>query len=204
MASKRIGIVFGSTRTPRIGPHIADYLMDALKPLAGRTSVTIETIDIAEFALPVFDEPNLPLLAPAADPTPFYTHEHTRKWSAAISQFDAFIFLTPQYNAGIPGSLKNAIDFLFQEWTGKPAAIVSYGSTAGERSAAHLRDVLMNGIYMRPIETAIGLQTGIKSLDTVINTGAFDPQDVERWQASGFVNLVEVMLNQLVEALNSK
>ncbi|KAJ2978546.1 hypothetical protein NQ176_g3760 [Zarea fungicola] len=202
MAPKKLAIVIGSTRTPRIGPHIAEYLANALKALAG--AVTIDIIDIADFALPVFDEPNLPLLAPAGDPTPFYAHSHTRKWSAAIRPFDAFIFVTPEYNAGIPGALKNAIDFLFQEWTGKPAAIVSYGSTAGKKSAAHLRDVLLHGVYMKPVETMIGLQTGITSLDTVMKTGTFDPQDVERWQEAGFLGQVETMFNQLVSAVNSQ
>jgi NAD(P)H-dependent FMN reductase len=59
-----------------------------------------------------------------------------------INSFDAFIFVTAEYNHGIPGALKNAIDFLFKEWNNKVAGFVSYGSVGGVRAVEQLRLVM--------------------------------------------------------------
>src|SRR5690242_20759724 len=45
-----------------------------------------------------------------------------------------FIFVTPEYNHGVPGAFKNAFDSLGHEWVGKPVAFVSHGSVCGVRS----------------------------------------------------------------------
>jgi NAD(P)H-dependent FMN reductase len=50
--------------------------------------------------------------------------------------------VTAEYNHGIPGALKNAIDFLFKEWNNKVAGFVSYGSAGGVRAVEQLRLVL--------------------------------------------------------------
>ena len=50
--------------------------------------------------------------------------------------------MTPEYNHGIPGALKNAIDFLYREWNNKAAGFVSYGGVGGIRSVEHLRLVM--------------------------------------------------------------
>src|SRR3712207_946626 len=71
-----------------------------------------------------------------------YSKVHTKAWSVKINSFDAFIFVTPEYNHGIPGALKNAIDFLYREWNNKAAGFVSYGSAGGLRSVEQLRLVM--------------------------------------------------------------
>ena len=71
-----------------------------------------------------------------------YSKPHTKTWSAKISSFDGFVFVTPEYNHGIPGALKNAIDFLFREWNNKAAGFVSYGSAGGARAVKQLRLVM--------------------------------------------------------------
>jgi NAD(P)H-dependent FMN reductase len=71
-----------------------------------------------------------------------YSKDHTKRWSAKIDSFDAFIFVTPEYNHGIPGALKNAIDFLYREWNNKAAGFVGYGGVGGVRSVEHLRLVM--------------------------------------------------------------
>jgi NAD(P)H-dependent FMN reductase len=109
----------------------------AKKKLGGvdNNNVDFEYIDIKGFNLPLLDEPVPPLQRQ-------YSKEHTKAWSAKIDSFDAFIFVTPEYNRGILGALKNAIDFLYQEWNNKAAGFVSYGSAGGVRSAEHLRLVM--------------------------------------------------------------
>ncbi len=71
-----------------------------------------------------------------------YSKPHTKTWAAKIGSFDAYVFVTPEYNHGISGALKNAIDFLFAEWTNKAAGFVSYGGASGARAVEHLRLVL--------------------------------------------------------------
>jgi NAD(P)H-dependent FMN reductase len=109
----------------------------AKKKLGGvdNNNVDFEYIDIKGFNLPLLDEPVPPLQRQ-------YSKEHTKAWSAKIDSFDAFIFVTPEYNRGILGALKNAIDFLYQEWNNKAAGFVSYGSAGGVRSAEQLRLVM--------------------------------------------------------------
>ena len=69
-------------------------------------------------------------------------NEHTRIWARRISSCDAFVFISAQRNWGIPAELKNAIDYLFHEWKGKPAMIVTYGGHGGVQCASHLKMVL--------------------------------------------------------------
>ena len=68
-----------------------------------------------------------------------YTHQHTKDWSAKIASFDAYVFVTPEYNHGTSGALKNAIDYLYKEWVNKAAGFVGYGGasrTRGGRESA--------------------------------------------------------------------
>jgi NAD(P)H-dependent FMN reductase len=94
-----------------------------------------EYIDIKDFNLPLLDE----LIPPSQGQ---YTKDHTKAWSEKIDSFDAYIFVTPEYNHGIPGALKNATDFLYREWNNKAAGFVSYGSAGGMCSVEHLRLVM--------------------------------------------------------------
>jgi NAD(P)H-dependent FMN reductase len=100
-----------------------------------RNDAEFELVDIKDFDLPILDEPVPPSMGQ-------YTKEHTKKWSAKIASFDAFVFVTAEYNHGIPGALKNAIDFLYREWNNKVAGFVSYGSAGGVRSVEQLRLVM--------------------------------------------------------------
>jgi NAD(P)H-dependent FMN reductase len=71
-----------------------------------------------------------------------YSKPHTKTWAAKIGSFDAYVFVTPEYNHGTSGALKNAIDFLFAEWTNKAAGFVGYGGAGGARAVEQLRLVL--------------------------------------------------------------
>jgi NAD(P)H-dependent FMN reductase len=92
-------------------------------------------VDIKDYNLPLLDEPIPPSMGQ-------YTKEHTKIWATKIDSFDAYVFVTPEYNHGISGALKNAIDFLFKEWNNKVAGFVSYGSAGGVRAVEHLRLVM--------------------------------------------------------------
>lgn len=137
----KIQLIIGSTRPGRVGPQIADWLVANLPT---QKLNEYEIIDIADYNLPLFDEPAHPSMSQ-------YTKTHTNAWSQKIKEADAYIFLTPEYNASVPAALKNAIDYLFHEWTDKPVLIASYGVHGGQTASAHLRDVAIR-LKMRPTD----------------------------------------------------
>jgi NAD(P)H-dependent FMN reductase len=127
-----IAIILGSTRPGRNGELVSQWTNEIAKK---RSDANFELVDIRDFNLPLLDEPIPPSMGQ-------YTKEHTKSWSAKIDSFDAYVFVTAEYNHGIPGALKNAIDFLFKEWNNKVAGFVSYGSAGGVRAVEQLRLVM--------------------------------------------------------------
>jgi len=127
-----MAVVIASSRPQRVGPAVAKWVHRAT---AQREHASYDLVDLAAQNLPNYDEPQ-----PASSGQ--YTQEHTRAWSEKISSYDGFVFVTPEYNRGIPGQLKNALDFLYAEWNDKAAGIVAYGSSGGLRAAEHLKSVL--------------------------------------------------------------
>ncbi|MCJ1337594.1 hypothetical protein MMC09_002876 [Bachmanniomyces sp. S44760] len=154
-AAKKVGIIVCSQRVPRAGLQITEFVLSTIKSQVNldAANVTLSLIDLAAWDLPMFNEPGVPSQMTSADQ---YTHAHTRAWSNEISSCDAFVFTTPQYNWSLPASLKNAIDYLFNEWKGKPGLIISYGGHGGGKCAAHLNEI-MQGIRMRPTERMVQL-----------------------------------------------
>jgi len=128
----KIAIVIGSTRPGRHGEAVARWVMERASK---RTDATFELVDIADFHLPLLDEPIPPSMGR-------YTHPHTKEWAAKVNAFDGYVFVTPEYNHGPSGALKNALDFVYVEWNNKAAGFVSYGSAGGVRAVEQLRLVL--------------------------------------------------------------
>jgi len=128
----KIAIITGSTRPGRNNAAVSKWVY---KIATERTDAEFELVDIADYNLSLFDEPVSPMFG-------HYSHEHTKTWSKKIASFDAYVFVTPEYNHGIPGALKNAIDFLYREWNNKAAGFVSYGAASGVRAVEHLRLVM--------------------------------------------------------------
>ncbi|GAB2917862.1 NADPH-dependent FMN reductase [Nonomuraea fastidiosa] len=128
----KVGIIVGSTRPGRNGEAVARWVHELATK---RGDAEYRLLDLRDFDLRHLDEQT-----PAA--AGVYQHEHTKRWSAAIAPLDAYVFVTPEYNHSIPGALKDAIDFLYNEWADKAAGFVSYGVDGGVRSVGHLRDIL--------------------------------------------------------------
>src|SRR6267142_149844 len=128
----KIAVIIGSTRPGRVGEAVAKWAYELTKK---RTEAEFELVDIKDFNLPLLDEPVPPSMGQ-------YSQQHTKTWAAKIDSFDGYVFVTPEYNHGICGALKNAIDFLFAEWNNKAAGFVGYGSVGGARAVEHLRLVL--------------------------------------------------------------
>lgn len=128
----KIAIIIGSTRPGRNAEAVAKRVYEIATK---RTNAEFELVDIKDFNLPLLDEPVPPSMGQ-------YSKPHTKAWAAKIGPFDGFVFVTPEYNHGISGALKNAIDFLFAEWNNKAAGFVSYGGAGGARAVEQLRLVL--------------------------------------------------------------
>ncbi len=155
MSRPVLQVIAASTRPGRKGVAVARWFRQQVEQ---HGVFEVELVDLAEVGLPAFDEPNHPRLQQ-------YTHQHTRDWSATISRADAFVFVTPEYNHSLPGSLKNALDFLYVEWADKAAGIVSYGGvSAGLRAATALKPVLAS-LRVVPVLEAVSIPFVAQFLD---------------------------------------
>jgi NAD(P)H-dependent FMN reductase len=125
----KIAVIIGSTRPGRVGESVARWVYGIAK---GRSDAGFELVDIADFNLPLLDEP----VPPAQGK---YSQPHTKAWAKKVASFDAYVFVTPEYNHGTSGALKNALDFVYREWNNKAAGFVGYGSAGGVRAVEQLR-----------------------------------------------------------------
>ena len=142
----KIGIIIGSTRPGRKAEAVAKWAYDIAQK---RKDAEVELVDIADFNLPLLDEPMPPIVGQ-------YSHDHTRAWSAKIASFDGYVFVTPEYNHATSGALKNAIDFLYNEWVNKAAGFIGYGAMSGARAVENLR-LIMGELQVATVRAQVGL-----------------------------------------------
>ncbi|MGS2616131.1 NADPH-dependent FMN reductase [Micromonospora sp. LZ34] len=141
-----VAIIIGSTRPGRNGEAVARWVYDLA---AERSDAQFELVDLKDFDLPHLDE----VMPPAMGQ---YQHPHTRAWAEKIASFDAYVFVTPEYNHSTSGALKNAIDFLYAEWNNKAAGFVSYGTSGGTRAVEHLR-LVMGELHVADVRAQVAL-----------------------------------------------
>ncbi|WP_231505178.1 NADPH-dependent FMN reductase [Cellulomonas sp. URHE0023] len=157
-----IAVVLASTRPGRKGEGVARWVLDQAST---RTDATFELVDLADVALPALDEP----VPPA---TGRYSQAHTRAWADTVDRFDGYVFVTPEYNHGYPGSLKNALDRVYAEWNTKAAGFVSYGVDGGTRAVEQLRQV------MATLKIAdVGPQVALSMRDDFVGFAEFAPRE---------------------------
>lgn len=161
----RLMIIVGSVRPGRIGLPIATW---AREHAEAHGAFEIDFVDLAELNLPFLDEPAHPKLRT-------YTQPHTIAWSERVDAADAFLFVTPEYNHSFSPALKNALDFLNNEWWRKPLGFVSYGGvSAGTRGVVALTTVT-SGLGL----VKIGANVEINFAGQHIVDGVFQPGDKE-------------------------
>jgi NAD(P)H-dependent FMN reductase len=178
-------VVVGSTRPGRVGAAVAQWFV-ALAITSSEFDV--EVGDLAEYALPLYDEPRQPM-------TGRYEHEHTKRWARAVDRADAIVLVVPEYNHSFNAATKNALDYLFHEWRHKAAGLVSYGGTsAGSRAAAGLKSVLA-ALKMVPAG-----DVHVPFVSTHVSEGVFSAPEATERQAR---NLLQELahLTQALEPL---
>jgi len=149
MAKPRIAIIISTTRATRFGEKPAKWIQQIA---AARTDMDVELIDLRDYPMPFFDEVASNAWAPSKN-------EAAQRWQKKVAEFDGYIFVTAEYNRGVPAVLKNALDYAYPEWNRKPAAYVGYGSVGAARSIEHLRLVCVE-LQMAPTRTGVHIQGG--------------------------------------------
>jgi NAD(P)H-dependent FMN reductase len=137
LASKtNIGIIVGSNRPTRICRSVAEWVAKEMQ----HNDLNLTLIDLAEINLPFLDELEIPAHH-------HYQKDHTKAWSETISQYDGFVLVFPQYNWGYPAVLKNALDYLYDEWSKKPVSIICYGGHGGFQATLAMK-LVTQGLRM--------------------------------------------------------
>ncbi|MFF5704124.1 NADPH-dependent FMN reductase [Streptomyces sp. NPDC012794] len=150
----RLLVLSAATRPTSSGRPLAEWVARQARE---HGTFEVVPVDLAELALPFLDEPEY---ASSGN----YAHRHTREWSALVDSADAFVFVLPMYNGGFTAPFKNAVDFLYREWQGKPVGLVSYsaGGSGGAPAARMLLPVLTQ-LGMRPAGRSVAV-AGINAL----------------------------------------
>lgn len=161
--TKQVKVILGSVRTGRAGSAVADWVMKKSEEYSG--DLEFELIDLKEVNLPFLDEP-----VPARQSNN-YTQEHTKRWSAMIAAADALVIVTPEYNHGYPPVLKNAIDYLYNEWQDLPVGLVGYGGGGATLSIQQLR-VILEFVGLKALEDQVTISKIWEALDEEGNVKA--------------------------------
>ncbi|KAI0932125.1 hypothetical protein AcW1_000666 [Taiwanofungus camphoratus] len=152
----KIALILGSARTPGNGKGLASWLTPIIESRLNPS----QTVETDSYHLVLVD-PNSPPhpLGPVTDGTKMpvqirdpalYASPAVRDWSAFVSSCAGFVILTPQYNWGVPGELKNSFDHLYWEWRDKPVLLITYGGHGGSKCAVQLRNML-GGAFKMPL-----------------------------------------------------
>src|SRR5689334_19449989 len=136
----RIAVIVGSTREGRVGDSVAEWVV---RVAGRRNDIDVELVDLAAFDFPG----RYPEVATA----------EMDRFTAAVARADGFVVVTPEYNRGIPASLKQAIDFAYDEWHAKPAGFVSYGCRSrGFHAIAALR-VVFTELHVHTVRDEVAM-----------------------------------------------
>lgn len=177
-----IKIIAGSTREGRFSDKVASWIAEEMK---GQEGVTVEVLDLRDYEMPFFNDP----VSPSFKQEP-YKNEAVARFTKKIEEGDAFIVVTPEYNHGTSAVLKNALDWVYQEWNNKAVAFVSYGTVGGARAVEQLRLVAIE-LQMAPIRNAVHIP-GEQYFQVVF--GKMDVKELFDLQK----DKVEAMITQLV------
>lgn len=166
----RVAVIIGSTRESRAGGAVGRWVVAA----AGRRDdIELSVVDLVDFDFPArYPERATPEMA---------------RFTAQIGRADAFVVVTPEYNRSFPASLKQAIDYAYDEWQAKPVGFVAYGSGSdGVYAVEQLRTVFTE-LHMVSVRDCVRFNLLDGGFD-----GAGSPVDADRARQAA-----KIMLDQL-------
>lgn len=134
MKKPQIAVILGSIREGRNGIKVFRWLQEVLP-----------TFDQADYDFVDLKDFNLPMFADAVSPKSRegkHENPEVEKWLERVAAADGYIFVTPEYNHSVSSVLKNAVDYEYKAWNGKPLGLVSYGGAGGGlRAVEHWRQI---------------------------------------------------------------
>jgi|SRR5581483_9874455 len=151
----RLQVIIGTTRPGRVTDTVAAWVANTAKELP---DTTVEMVDLADYQMPFLDEPISPQYNPDRHPNP-----EAGRWLKKLSEADAFVIVTPEYNRSISGVLKNALDYLDFQFAKKPVGLVAHGSTGGAQAVATLR-IALPGLKAATTPTATFLNGRVNEM----------------------------------------
>lgn len=175
----KLAVITVSTREGRVGEAVGKWAHQNAKEHGGFDEV--ELIDLKAVNLPLLNEPKHPVMKD-------YQFEHTKRWAALIEPCDAFVFVTPEYDYFTPGALVNAIDYLSQEWSYKPAGFVGYGGISGGLRSIQAAKPLLTSVKMMPIPESVSFHFVVNNL----KDGVLEPERKHE-------DMSRLMLDELVK-----
>lgn len=149
METKKVAVLIGSLRKESFSRKIAKALMSLVPE-----TFQMEEVKLGDLA--IYNQDLDDQIPPPAAWTEFRDR---------MAGFDAFLFVTPEYNRSVPALMKNALDvgsrpFGKSIWNGKPGAVVSVspGLIGGFGANHHLRQslVFLNVPTLQQPEAYIG------------------------------------------------
>ncbi|MFA7665684.1 MAG: NAD(P)H-dependent oxidoreductase [Burkholderiaceae bacterium] len=153
--SLKLNVITVSTRPGRVGPSVARWFCDFATAHGG---FVVQPVDLADFKLPVYDEPEHPMLQK-------YQHAHTRQWAESVASADAYAFVLPEYNYNPPPAFYNALNYVYREWNYKPAGLVSYGGVSGGLRSAQTAKQLLTTLKVVPMTEGVAVPMVARLLD---------------------------------------
>lgn len=171
----KLHIIVSSTRPGRVGPAVGQWFHEFTRRHGGFDA---ELVDLADFALPLYDESAHPRLQQ-------YEHEHTRRWSASVAAADAYVFVMPEYNYSPPPALVNALAYVYREWNYKPAGFVGYGGVSGGLRAVQAARLHVTTLKMMPMVECVAIPM-VASL--IGDDGAFHSNELIDAAARGLLD----------------
>lgn len=173
----KVLIVNGSVREAQATGRVTAWVEKTAKQ--SMQDVETETVHLKELALPMFDEPMLPMMNQDRHP------EGTLKvWLDALESADAYVFVTPEYNHGMPAGLKSAIDYINFQIMKKPFLVVSHGANGGARSGEQLKNVLNANIGAVPVPSSVTINGMVGFHDLISEDGEITDEATKSVQKS--------------------
>ncbi|TGJ86430.1 hypothetical protein E0Z10_g2333 [Xylaria hypoxylon] len=180
MSTKSVALITMSLRPARAGLNVAAFVQPFLERALTTADIKLVPVDLQDFNLPIFNENVAPAMVPQYAQ---FQHAHSRAWSAEIAKHDGYVIVIPEYNYGVAGGTKNAIDYLMNEWKGKPLTIVSYGAQGASKASLQAKEML-SGMGLRVTETRpqLAFADPLAEMGLLLSEGKVSDESKAKWQ----------------------